>query len=253
MTRGPYHIRRVEHPVEPTKNNAGSTTDWLTLCPAQSSAPFHLLHNDFIVRQHHHAKTGDLFAGQCWYDPGQRSIQGSNTFGKADLRVEETSDYLFRFALVYFDSALTLSVFDPCGPLIRVLISRPPAHLPPSGVLHCEHCAMIGCLLRSQVEPTLPMERTNHPSVGRNRRCNSIAEWNSPVATLDTRVVANVSALQPQALRSMISRFSHRSISPAPQSEPLRIRTYPPAITLGPVQDSNRKSPRLNPSAQSAE
>jgi hypothetical protein len=64
------------------------------------SAPFHLLHYDFVVGQHHNAKAVGLPILQSGNQIGKGGIQGGNTFREAEPLGEKAVYYLVGVVLV---------------------------------------------------------------------------------------------------------------------------------------------------------
>jgi hypothetical protein len=69
-------------------------------------APLHFLHNNFVVGQHHNAKTGKLPVLQPGDEIGKGSIEGSNTIGEAEPVGEKAAYYLVGVVLVSLHAAL---------------------------------------------------------------------------------------------------------------------------------------------------
>ncbi len=75
----------------------------LIACPwSRIAAPFHFLHHDFVIRQHHNAKTAYLVTRQSRYQASERRIQGGDAFRKAEPTLFEALNHFSGFALVNF-------------------------------------------------------------------------------------------------------------------------------------------------------
>jgi hypothetical protein len=69
-----------------------------------ATAPFHLLHHDFIIGERRNSKSDKLLGGQPRCEARQSRIEFGNALRKTDLASKEAFYYLLGLSLVNFHS-----------------------------------------------------------------------------------------------------------------------------------------------------